>query len=494
MSTAAASAAPAAAAAAATRGKLPRDTSLPSLSAAVSTSLSLRWCGVCEAEFTRLRRPHRCRRCLEAVCAPCSPARLPVPGTGSHELKRTCKLCAGDAAEPRTDAVVSRAKGVAAAADASGSTWRSGSVGSMTRAPIEMLSGVAAAVTRKVGNADGDGEASLRSRLAAGGMAALGAVGAGIGLSSETPSGDANGRVPDASDTLSGPDGKPASSTGGDAAGVERSGASVASRFAAGGMAALGAVGAGIGLSSEKPPAGMNGSVSGTSGAPSGSVDRPADRSGASVTSRLAAGGMAALGAVGAGIGLSGEKPPGDVDGSAADASGTPSGTVDIPAGSAGGDTAGVERDGASVTSRLAAGGLAALGKIGTGLSGDKPWREVGASILSAGGLSADAGGSTQAPGEEVGTEEAPASSLEEQQPGSTCADSAHQRDVAGETEVSVMETGRAALDFSLSFPSSYSPHTVAAGKLDMLADSWPLFPRINYRCRRRSTCRRGWW
>ncbi|CAM9898986.1 unnamed protein product, partial [Scytosiphon promiscuus] len=91
------------------RGSLSRTSSSSSISSMVSVSTSLlRWCSVCEAEFTRLRRPHRCRRCLEAVCAPCSPARLPVPGSGSAELKRSCKLCAGDNTErPQIDVVAS---------------------------------------------------------------------------------------------------------------------------------------------------------------------------------------------------------------------------------------------------------------------------------------------------------------------------------------------------------------------------------------------------
>ncbi|CAN0125219.1 unnamed protein product, partial [Hapterophycus canaliculatus] len=48
-------------------------------------------CSVCRDDFTPYRRPHRCRRCGEAVCATCSPARTP---------KRTCKRCAGDPAAP----------------------------------------------------------------------------------------------------------------------------------------------------------------------------------------------------------------------------------------------------------------------------------------------------------------------------------------------------------------------------------------------------------
>ncbi|CAB1118575.1 unnamed protein product [Ectocarpus sp. CCAP 1310/34] len=59
-------------------------------------------CGVCRAEFTRYRRPHRCRACSKVVCATCSPARLP---------KRTCKPCAGDSAIPRVFSVVSPARG-----------------------------------------------------------------------------------------------------------------------------------------------------------------------------------------------------------------------------------------------------------------------------------------------------------------------------------------------------------------------------------------------
>lgn len=49
-------------------------------------------CGVCLADFTQYRRPHRCRACGRAVCATCSPARRP---------KRTCKRCAAGSAAPR---------------------------------------------------------------------------------------------------------------------------------------------------------------------------------------------------------------------------------------------------------------------------------------------------------------------------------------------------------------------------------------------------------
>ncbi|CAN0496010.1 unnamed protein product [Ectocarpus sp. 12 AP-2014] len=59
-------------------------------------------CGVCRSEFTRYRRPHRCRACGKVVCATCSPARLP---------KRTCKPCAGDSAIPRVFPVASPARG-----------------------------------------------------------------------------------------------------------------------------------------------------------------------------------------------------------------------------------------------------------------------------------------------------------------------------------------------------------------------------------------------
>lgn len=161
------------------RGSVSRRASVPSLpstvtmtttadrsrqdsnSSALSVSSSLlRWCGVCETEFTRLRRPHRCRQCMEAVCAQCSPARLPVPGSGSGELKRTCKLCAQDSMAPQIDAVVSpqhrhRRRPQAAGADADGAAARvsrgaqrrSMSMGSIARAPFGVLSTVTAAVT-----------------------------------------------------------------------------------------------------------------------------------------------------------------------------------------------------------------------------------------------------------------------------------------------------------------------------------------------------------
>ncbi|CAM9343663.1 unnamed protein product [Ectocarpus sp. 13 AM-2016] len=130
------------------RGTLTRTNSSSSLSSELSMSL-LRWCTVCEAEFTQLRRPHRCRRCLEPVCAPCSPARLPVPGAGSLELKRTCKLCVGDdaAAAPAVGAATSsrRPKAVGAAAAPSPrvariTKRRSASMGSAARAPVGILS------------------------------------------------------------------------------------------------------------------------------------------------------------------------------------------------------------------------------------------------------------------------------------------------------------------------------------------------------------------
>ncbi|CAM9943490.1 unnamed protein product, partial [Ectocarpus sp. 4 AP-2014] len=130
------------------RGTLTRTNSSSSLSSELSMTL-LRWCAVCEAEFTQLRRPHRCRRCLEPVCAPCSPARLPVPGAGSLELKRTCKLCVGDdaAAAPRVGAATPsrRPKAVGAAAAPSPrvariTKRRSASMGSAARAPVGILS------------------------------------------------------------------------------------------------------------------------------------------------------------------------------------------------------------------------------------------------------------------------------------------------------------------------------------------------------------------
>ncbi|CAM9260079.1 unnamed protein product, partial [Ectocarpus sp. 12 AP-2014] len=83
-------------------GSITRSSSSASTSVGSSApSLSQQSCGVCEAEFTRLRRPHRCRRCMEAVCASCSPLRLPVPGSGSLEPKRTCRLCAGGPSSAR---------------------------------------------------------------------------------------------------------------------------------------------------------------------------------------------------------------------------------------------------------------------------------------------------------------------------------------------------------------------------------------------------------
>ncbi|CAB1097414.1 unnamed protein product [Ectocarpus sp. CCAP 1310/34] len=130
------------------RGTLTRTNSSSSLSSELSMTL-LRWCAVCEGEFTQLRRPHRCRRCLEPVCAPCSPARLPVPGAGSLELKRTCKLCVGDdaAAAPRVGAATPsrRPKAVGAAAAPSPrvariTKRRSASMGSAARAPVGILS------------------------------------------------------------------------------------------------------------------------------------------------------------------------------------------------------------------------------------------------------------------------------------------------------------------------------------------------------------------
>eukprot|EP00752_Nemacystus_decipiens_P005637 g5101.t1 len=218
-------------------GSLSRNSSSSSLSTTVSSSslgsLSLRWCAVCEAEFTRLRRPHRCRRCLEAVCAPCSPARLPVPGSGSLEPKRTCKLCSGRSARPQVDVVVAprRQKVVDGSA---GAQRRAASVGSMIRAPLGVFSGVAAAVKYTAGlypatassgavngaedarkglggsdagvgggGKDGDavgkssyGETYFPTRIATGGLAALGRWRAGIGLSTEKPSEEPSASTP----------------------------------------------------------------------------------------------------------------------------------------------------------------------------------------------------------------------------------------------------------------------------------------------------------
>lgn len=136
------------------RGSLSRTSSSSSISSMLSSSL-LRWCSVCEAEFTRLRRPHRCRQCLEAVCAPCSPARLPVPGSGSGDPKRTCKLCARESLAPQVDAVVSPERSSSRAAvpvvpaspagsvrsiSSRSSRRRSASIGNIARAPFGVLS------------------------------------------------------------------------------------------------------------------------------------------------------------------------------------------------------------------------------------------------------------------------------------------------------------------------------------------------------------------
>ncbi|CAN0445866.1 unnamed protein product, partial [Pylaiella littoralis] len=133
--------------------------SLASMPSASSSSSSLlRWCGVCDAEFTRLRRPHRCRQCLEAVCASCSPARLPVPGTGSLELKRTCKACTGNLVGPQIDAVASPHRRAVAAIPATATPAAAAPAAgilrgaharasSMTRTSLGVLSEVATSVT-----------------------------------------------------------------------------------------------------------------------------------------------------------------------------------------------------------------------------------------------------------------------------------------------------------------------------------------------------------
>lgn len=70
-----------------------------------SSARSSRRCCNCDAEFTRLLRPHKCRACRQPVCAPCSPARIPVPGS-DDQYQRACKRCAG-VSTPRVVAVVS---------------------------------------------------------------------------------------------------------------------------------------------------------------------------------------------------------------------------------------------------------------------------------------------------------------------------------------------------------------------------------------------------
>ncbi|CAM9832006.1 unnamed protein product [Sphacelaria rigidula] len=50
-----------------------------------------RCCAVCNNDFTRLRKGHKCRLCRKAVCAPCSTARVPI--SGFAEPQRACCKC-----------------------------------------------------------------------------------------------------------------------------------------------------------------------------------------------------------------------------------------------------------------------------------------------------------------------------------------------------------------------------------------------------------------
>ena len=51
-------------------------------------------CMLCRAPFSaRLRRVHHCRHCGAAVCAACSPHKLPIPKFGVAKPVRCCRAC-----------------------------------------------------------------------------------------------------------------------------------------------------------------------------------------------------------------------------------------------------------------------------------------------------------------------------------------------------------------------------------------------------------------
>lgn len=151
-----------------------------------------------------------------------------MPGAGSLELKRACKLCAGRSSRPQVDVVASPRRRKAVAAAPAGTQRRAASMGSMIRAPLGVFSGgVAAAVKYTAGlypAAAPSGAVGGAEHAANGGRGGLG-VGAGDGGESSEVAGRSNNGQ-----------------------------GYLATRIAAGGLAALGKWGAGIGMSPEKPP------------------------------------------------------------------------------------------------------------------------------------------------------------------------------------------------------------------------------------------------
>ena len=180
-----------------------------------------------------------------------------MPGSGSLEPKRTCKLCAGRSARPQVDVVVSprRSKVVAGSA---GTQRRAASMGSMIRAPLGVFSGVAAAVKYTAG---------LYPTAASSG-AVSGADGAGKGRAGGSDAGLGGG--------------------GENGGAVDRSTKDQGyfpTRIATGGLAALGRWRAGMGMSTEKPSEGPSASAP-AAGAGGGEtkVPTPGDKAGENVS------------------------------------------------------------------------------------------------------------------------------------------------------------------------------------------------------------------
>lgn len=98
---------------------------------------------------------------------------------------------------------------------------------------------------------------------------------------------------------------------------------------------------------------------------------------------------------------------------------------VDTPPGSVG-------KQAARVTARLAAGGMATWGKLGAGLYGDVPWRDVGSSMLPAVVLSAGAGEGDGDDAKTPAVEEVAAANDFVAEAGPTRADERRERDEVG--------------------------------------------------------------
>lgn len=296
----------------------------------------------------------------------------------------------------------------------------SGGVGLPTLAAVEASAGVETKKKIVPGdrttawddvNTEG-GDASLTRRLTAGGLAALGAVGAGIGRA-RNPPGETEESKPSVTELSADAAPNVDEISGGLPAGdvsVEGGDDSYARRLAAGGLAALSAVNTGAGRSGKPlgdgdismppagvPPAGVEGKKEEISGDLSAG-DIRAIASGVRLSSdedpvnrRLAAGGLVALGALGTGAGPLEDKPSGEGGVSLPPAAELSAGVEtrkggDHPADDVTATALDGATQGGNVSFRLAAGGSVSSGAGDTGIrpSELKPSGEMEVSIPSA--------------------------------------------------------------------------------------------------------------